>query len=76
MCDAPIILGGGYCAKIYHGYHLSHLKRHRIRIYLILLAQILCMSVRHGGPNLHEFLNARLLCLFGWKSCKCSIFIM
>ena len=24
LCGAPIVEGGGYCAEIYHGYHLSH----------------------------------------------------
>ena len=33
-------------------------KHHIICVYLILLAQILCMIVRHGGRSLHRFLIA------------------
>ena len=68
MCDAPIVEGGDYYTKA----TASAEKHHTICIYLILLVQILCILVQHGGMNLHKFSIALLLCLFGWNGCKCS----
>ena len=49
MCDPSIIDGGGYWAKMIHGYLTKH---HMICFYLIALAQILCMIVGWSEPAL------------------------